>query len=1702
MTRTELLEKIRGQFLVFKNDNRALPKYKGLPDMLDAMIEVLDGGVAGEDLNALKEQLQALQDQLSNLVAGLSEEEVQAKIDAALHRIDTELVAIQQKNSQQDNAIQAIQQDIEDLPGAAALNELENALKGLRSDLQANQQRDDQQEDQIQKLVEDLEETVSKSDLQGIELDLIANNQRDDQQEVDIQQLQQDILNLSSNEQVEALKEQLSALEASLQLNGQKDEAQDNAIEALKQLIAKLEKELGENLQLDTRQQAAIDKIINDLQQIPTNDLLQEIRSSLSDLETNLVANGQKDDQQQIAIDQLKEALKTIPTDAALVELRKLLTQLQSTVQANAQLDEQQQQALNKIKEDLALLPSKEALQSILESIENIENTVSANLDQDAQQQLDIDKLKRDILNIPTDAAIEEIRGLITTLQTDLAANDAKDEQQQQALASLQQALLDLPTKRFVDELKTQLEDLEKSLAANQDLDANQQTDIDQLKADILSIPTSAALNELKEALARLESDLQANTQLDTEQQSAIAKLQEGILAIPTDAAIKDIQNTINQLKKTLAANQQLDTDQQAAIEKLQQDILEIPTNAAIEQLRTAVEVLETALAASEARNDKQAANLASINKWRAATILTLENITKRLDSLENDGGDLDALKTEILVEVQKVKKELADRISLLEPLVGQLSALEAQLNAIDPGIDEATAKAIAEEKVTALKQLLEERLRIVEEKAGQISSIHTRLTKAEADIVELFERLTNGDPTDPSGEVNKAYVKAELGKLQALLQKVINGLDTKFTPLLALPTELQKLATTLATKVTASQVSDLIESAIAGLVKQQDLLDLEQQLQQERETLRTTIQQSYEDYIKEQLTQIEIKIKEADDQLKQQMIGLLEEGLSDFWKDVVRQPLPTEWLKQVLEEMRTLDNDVRDQAKAWDDDLRVDFLAADTALASDLLQQISQSYASKEALANQKNALIEEIAQQISTFANSLPTPLTEEAVKAIVADEVQRLVTEIKARVQDLEGLNLDDRLKTLEAFTTSLETLNLETFRNFVLNLNLPTVISLVNAINTWKTETEPKLDDLEERLEELREEFETSPASDVANRLSRICLNGWGIVGGLEIYSDSDYCVHVSAGEGVTPDGQLIVIPAPTSFIGYYALSDEDKTGLEYPLLNDIPIWRLIETTQEKTIDGVERRWLTPQTNREKDVPFSSDKLVLLLPDSVFILVRLEDYLRLTKKLETTRKMIGGERDFEYSDYLFSSSFSPADNAPGDDILYRAFQPSLNLGSIPLHRFGFRPGDDCTVEELDETDFPATLNNLKALYDTWKPIIDEALNTVNDKVAELIKAYHPLLFPQLPAKTFRETLQILLSNWKAYTQFVERDDEQPEKCYVQYFYDWARDLIRGYHECRNELQVLMAELCLQTKDSFSSRNKHIALGPAFRPDQDGLAAPVRDGFRQPPIYNGNADRWERTRLYYRRLFELIESFYIEGAIPEDRLPAKFRREEDDPFSPDFSNLKITPGRQLGAPLSEQAIPFYYPLTGGSGSLHYYWSYEQAKKRSQDQHLSYHASDGFESYNHPDDWHITRPLYYVLDSYDFYRIAGHIGQREITIDGITFNEAFQGMPKADPDLSVVGAIKYLAQKHNLDFSVVGKKVSEDLADTFPMPGTVGFFNTFKTELLGAEHLGGVPKGGTFIVIVDDNNTIIADFAVPYRMPTFWQPPEGAGA
>ncbi len=631
-----------------------------------------------------------------------------------------------------------------------------------------------------------------------------------------------------------------------------------------------------------------------------------------------------------------------------------------------------------------------------------------------------------------------------------------------------------------------------------------------------------------------------------------------------------------------------------------------------------------------------------------------------------------------------------------------------------------------------------------------------------------------------------------------------------------------------------------------------------------------------------------------------------------------------------------------------------------------------------------------------------------------------------------------------------------------------------------------------------------------------RLARIALQGWGIVGGFDVRSDQKHYVHITPGVGVTPQGALVVEPRQdnTGLVSSGECDEEDVISGALVFshyrpftyegdcphfqhnFGDCPVWELLPPDDNLPDDALP---LTPQNQIEQEQPFIADKIILLLPDSDrrhYLLIRREDLL---KKLSLSHKC---KPQNPNADYIFEEEYSPEDDILSDKALWLCLHPAYGLPELSLYRFGFYQDKDCAPEDLDTTDFPK-ICRLDDLYQTWKPIVDEALQHLHKTLGLLIERYRPMLFPLFSAQPYHHKRNLMMEKW---VRFVKYNDALPTgekgvKYYAQYFYDWARDLMAAYHELRDALAELMNDLRPLTLEMLELERCFFMLGPAYHPTACYERPPLRDYFQQPPIFNGNAARLDACKLYFCRLFAMIEGFYLEGYLPNADPPGWCKPEKGDeeiPVMPDFSRLRITPGRSYFYPLSEQSIPFYYPLNDNPKSLQHFWNYRRFKTLSTDRILSYHATDAppdFPSYSRRRP--VLRPLYYSLDAYDFYRIEGLIGKKSTTI----YSRPPAGSNELLPEFPVFEALVFLVQKHNLDFDVV--QIPVDALQDLPCPKddykylyALGDTDdprlrawSFGRALLGAEHLAGVPKGGTFILVTDTDGCAIADFSLPYR-------------
>jgi hypothetical protein len=193
-------------------------------------------------------------------------------------------------------------------------------------------------------------------------------------------------------------------------------------------------------------------------------------------------------------------------------------------------------------------------------------------------------------------------------------------------------------------------------------------------------------------------------------------------------------------------------------------------------------------------------------------------------------------------------------------------------------------------------------------------------------------------------------------------------------------------------------------------------------------------------------------------------------------------------------------------------------------------------------------------------------------------------------------------------------------------------------------------------------------------------------------------------------------------------------------------------------------------------------------------------------------------------------------------------------------------------------------------------------------------------------------------------------------------------------------------------------------------------------------------------ERTKLYRPPFDDATESDFAFSKKLYERLMSLLNNHS---FGSDLRTvLRITPSRRPSHPLSMQAIPFYLNA-------------EEVRK-------TWRLTTRFESsiahYGTPLSLN-TQPTF---DEADFYRIEGHIGTQLFR----------QGRNQIEIERDCQG----------LPFQVVVTQFKQaDAANALT-------FSQFADKHNSLEHQGGVPAGGTFVVVVNEQGVVLADFCLPY--------------
>ena len=305
---------------------------------------------------------------------------------------------------------------------------------------------------------------------------------------------------------------------------------------------------------------------------------------------------------------------------------------------------------------------------------------------------------------------------------------------------------------------------------------------------------------------------------------------------------------------------------------------------------------------------------------------------------------------------------------------------------------------------------------------------------------------------------------------------------------------------------------------------------------------------------------------------------------------------------------------------------------------------------------------------------------------------------------------------------------------------------------------------------------------------------------------------------------------------------------------------------------------------------------------------------------------------------------------------------------------------------------------------------------------------------------------------LSAW-----FPAGTDPSPLAIHSQYLYEHIRDIICAYNEFA-ESYVFQSDTCACAID-FAG---YVVLGLASDPYK----------LRMPFYQAGNSnDGLNATRYHFFR--NRLQSMLGHVSFPDIGVA---QVDVDQLYNTTQVDIRISGSSALSAPLGEHAIPYYY---GSALKDNWDFGLSNSGRTERIQHFEQGGT------------YPRHALSKEVAKYDFFRIEGHLGL---------------------PLQAVYDKLKELKEKLNLPFQIVcvplrqidGGAMRKGLGQDRIQPLA---FSDFCKRHTGLEHFGGVFKGGSFIIVFDDESAltspitkenaqsqqvlkqrVIADFCLPY--------------
>lgn len=501
-------------------------------------------------------------------------------------------------------------------------------------------------------------------------------------------------------------------------------------------------------------------------------------------------------------------------------------------------------------------------------------------------------------------------------------------------------------------------------------------------------------------------------------------------------------------------------------------------------------------------------------------------------------------------------------------------------------------------------------------------------------------------------------------------------------------------------------------------------------------------------------------------------------------------------------------------------------------------------------------------------------------------------------------------------------------------------------------------------------------------DEQNRLTRLRMSGMGIACGLTTREDPDadgVVIQISEGYGISSEGYLIDIcrddtdtavdPVTRtrykSYAQFRVYNDPGNYWVAGPAGNEqpIPIYELLSTADAEALEQEGENLPGEMPLLEEFDSFQPviDNCHEGLFDRFIIVIYLEcadeslksctanDCDNTGQKTNLTVRALLVNPDDVVGQYTCDVKLNDVNLY---SLLYRD-----NLEAIRVPRWVKGVGQfGLTVDALSTYD---------EIRDGYMAVIDGpgtgGFNSLRDGLADGIEAAYDRYGPFLGLLDGVDLITPINDDWDVF-ELTERLRNTPlDPGYVQYAYDFIKDLAKAYNEFI-DLACDLHKECYHENYEFC---KHLQLGRVSA-DNTKFTRDHRNYWLNSALSWNQDQRFAQCQVYFIRMMIMVREF----------LYMDFGTGNAPPVLP----TRVTPSKEENMPLGEHAIPFYYyDFDNAETTLYKAWAPQNGLKGRANYALGFHS--GLYAPAPPD--FILNPLDYDIDEYNFLRIEGIVGK-----------------------------------------------------------------------------------------------------------------------